>query len=356
MKKNLFYLMLFALVLISCKDANTIVLSGVVPLTGNSSDLGQSTAHAMELCAEKWNNGGGINGEKIVLDMNDSQADPKLGITLTQKVFAQHTPLLVYSLVSGVALNVQSITKKNNSILMACIGSAELFDNDTAYTLRNFVSPSTVGEGISSFIKGNHIEKQLTILYINNTFGDSYAQKVRECSEGKGIRIKQIIAYDESSNYRDVIVKANLSDNDIIYIAGVGQSIGVIIKQLREQGFKGIIVGDPNLPNNSAITVAGKSMENVYYLDIDRPNTPEYKGFEEEYINRFNLKPDNFAVIAHATCDYILDIAAKNNTVDTKEIMKIANNGYSYNSIIGAISVKNNEFVFPTKISNVDIK
>lgn len=353
MRKVILYSFILFLSLTSCKEANTIVLGGVIPLSGNSSDLGQSTSHAMELCAEKWNKLGGIIGNHVVLDLNDSQADPKLGITLTQKIFAKHNPLLVYSLVSGVALNVQSVTKKNGSILMACIGSAELFENDTLYTLRNFVSPTTVGEGISSFILDNYKDVKLSIMYINNTFGDSYAQKVKSCSENKGIFVKQMIPYDESNSYRDVIVKANLKEKDILYIAGVGQSIGVIIKQLRESGFKGVVLGDPNLPNNSALSVAGESMDNVFYLDINRPDTKEFKDFEEKYVNRFQSNPDNFAIIAHATCDYILDIAAKYKTVDTKEILKIANKGYSYNSIIGTISIINNEFVFPTRMSNV---
>ena len=354
MKRLFFFLIGLALLFVSCSENNAIVLGAVIPMTGNSSDLGQSTSNAMEICAETWNKKGGILDNNIALDINDSQADPKLGITLTQKIMSQRKPLFVYSLVSGVALNVQSITKKNKSILMACIGSAELFDHDTNYTLRNFVSPTTVGEGISSYIVENHQGKELTILYINNTFGDSYAQKVRSCSEDKGITIKQMIAYDEANNYRDIIVKANLGENDIVYIAGVGQSIGVIIKQLREQGYKGIILGDPNLPNNSAITVAGSNMDNVFYLDIDRPNTKEYKSFEEEYMKRFKTYPDNFAVIAYATCDYILNIASTNKKLDTNIIMNIANNGFSYNSIIGSLTVNNNEFVFPTKISSVN--
>jgi len=353
MKKILFSLLISLLVFSSCDNSNTVVLGGVIPLTGNSADLGQSTAHAMELCAEKWNKAGGVLGKQVSLDINDSQADPKLGITLTQKIVSQHPPLLVYSLISGVALNVQSVTKKNQSILMACIGSAELFENDTLYTLRNFVSPTTVGEGISSFIVENHKDKKLSIMYINNTFGHSYAQKVKICSEQKGIEIKQMIPYDESNSYRDIIVKANLSGNDLLYIAGVGQSIGVIIKQLRENGYQGVILGDPNLPNNSALTVAGESMKNVFYLDINRPNTKDFRDFEYIYKSRYNTSPDNFAIIAYATCDYILDLAAKNKTIKTKMIMDNANEGYSFNSIIGTISVKNNEFVFPTKMSIV---
>jgi len=355
MKKIIFFLSLAALFFVSCGENDVIVLGAVIPMTGNSSDLGQSTSNAMELCAENWNKKGGISGKDIVLDINDSQADPKLGITLTQKIMSQNNPLLVYSLISGVALNVQSITKNHQSILMACIGSAELFDNDSNYTLRNFVSPTTVGEGISSFIVEKYKDKNLTILYINNTFGDSYAQKVKSCSEKRNIKIKQMIAYDETNNYRDIIVKAELGENDIVYIAGVGQSIGVIIKQLREQGYKGVVLGDPNLPNNSAITVAGNNMKNVFYLDIDRPNTKVYKEFEEYYVKRYKAYPDNFAIIAYATCDYILNIASEHNIISSDEIMKIANEGYSYNSIIGNISVINNEFVFPTTMSGVKI-
>lgn len=352
MKKYLL-IVFISLLFISCDKKNETVLGAIIPLTDNNSDLGIATAHAMELCAEEWNEKGGIDGKKIVLDINDSHSDPKLGITLAQKIMSKSTPLMVYTLVSGVALNVQKITKNKQSIMMACVGSVELFDNDKEFTLRNFISPGDVGEGISNYLVENYKEKPLTILYINNTFGESYARTVKKCSLDKGIQVRQVIAYDDVTNYRDIIVKSNLTSEDILYIAGSGKSIGVLIKQLREQGYDGIILGDPNLPNNSALAVAGEVMDNVFFLDIDKPNTKEYNDFVKTYHSRYNSFPDNFAIIAYATCGYLLDLAYKNNTLSTKEIMKIANSGYIYHSIIGEISVVKNEFVFPTKITNV---
>lgn len=349
-------LLLVALFIGIRQNANKeeIVLGAIVPLTDNSSDLGIATSQAMELCADEWNKKGGIEGKKIVLDINDSHSDPKLGITLAQKIMSRRTPLMVYSLVSGVALNVQRITKEKQSILMACVGSVELFDNDKDFTLRNFISPGNVGDGISDYLVENFKEQPLTILYINNTFGESYARMVRKFSADKGIHIRQVIAYDEANNYRDVIVKSNLTSNDILYIAGVGKSIGVLIKQLREQGYNGVILGDPNLPNNSALAVAGDKMKNVFFLDIDKPDSEEYNNFVKTYTSKYHSVPDNFAIIAYATCGYLLDLAHENKTLSTQEIMKIANSGYVFKSIIGDISVVNNEFVFPTKITCVE--
>lgn len=352
MKKYLF-VFLISLLFISCNKKDEIVLGAIIPLTDNNSDLGIATAHAMELCAEEWNEKGGIDRKKIVLDINDSHSDPKLGITLAQKLMSKSTPLMVYSLVSGVALNVQKITKSKQSIMLACVGSVELFDNDKEFTLRNFISPGDVGEGISNYLIENFKDKPLTILYINNTFGESYARTVKKCSLDKGIQVRQVIAYDDLANYRDIIVKANLTSEDILYIAGSGKSIGVLIKQLREQGYEGVILGDPNLPNNSAMAVAGEVMDNVFFIDIDKPDTEEFNSFVSTYHSRYHSFPDNFAIIAYATCGYLLDLAYTNKTLSTKEIMKIANSGYIYHSIIGDISVVNNEFVFPTKISTV---
>lgn len=353
MKKIFIYLFVASVLLCGCKKENNIILGGVIPMTGGSADLGQSTQTAMTLCADKWNSLGGIDGKTISLDINDSQADPKLGITLSKKIFATHKPLFVYTLISGVTMNVQSITKQNETILLACVGSAELFNNDTDFTLRNFVSPTTVGEGISSYIATSFSDKSLTVFYINNTFGHSYAQKVNSCSIDKGINVRQVIPYDDGNNFRDVIAKAKLGENDIVYIAGVGQSIGIIIKQLRESGFEGTVLGDPNLQNNSAISYAGESMRNVFFLDVIRPNTEEFNTFRKAYVEKRGIEPDNFALMAYATSDYILDIVSKYHTIDGKEIMKIANEGHIYNSIIGDVTVTNNEFVFKTTISSI---
>ena len=84
-----------------------------------------------------------------------------------------------------------------------------------------------------------------------------------------------------------------------------------------------------------------------------RPETDEFSAFRKSYYEKRGLEPDNFALMAYATSDYILDIVNKYHTEDGKEIMKIANEGHIYNSIIGPVSVTNNEFNFQTTISSV---
>lgn len=337
----------------SCQQStNKITLGCVIPLTGNSSDLGSYSLHAIQLCVDEWNNKGGINNNLIEIDANDSQADPKLGISLTQKMMMNKKPLLVYSLISGVTLNVQNITKQNKSILMACVGSAELFKNDTLYTLRNFVSPSVVGEGIATYIQSKYSNYSLSIFYVNNTFGESYCRSVMQSAQERNLRIRQSIPYDDTRNYKDIIAKSSLSSNDIVYIAGVGQNIGLLIKQLRETGFSGIILGDPNLPNASAINVAGNHMNNVYYLDILKPQTSEYNLFISKFKQKYSTEPDNFAIIAYITTNFILNIANDLKSEDTMKIIEAAKN-YTYHSIIGDIFIKKNEFIFPTSITSV---
>ena len=94
-------------------------------------------------------------------------------------------------------------------------------------------------------------------------------------------------------------------------------------------------------------------MRNVFFLDVVRPETDEFNDFKKAYVEERCMEPDNFALMAHATSDYILDIVNKYHTEDGKEIMRIANDGHQFNSIIGAVSVTNNEFNFQTTISSV---
>ena len=53
--KRILICSLFACILLcGCKNEKNIVLGGVIPMTGGSADLGQSTADAMSLCTDKW--------------------------------------------------------------------------------------------------------------------------------------------------------------------------------------------------------------------------------------------------------------------------------------------------------------
>jgi len=336
------------------KDKGVIKIGAILPLTGNASDLGESTRKGIELCLENWNEKGGVLNRKLESVFLDSKGEPKEGRMLANKLLSENTPLLVYTVVSGVALNVKEELEEKGVLHLACIGSSNLLESSSKHTLRNYISPQTLGQEVINALIDNFERKELIVFYVNNELGLSYKNAVVEAAKDKSVSIQASIPYEEESiDYRNVILNSKIQNNDVLYITGIGASLGKIIKQIRESGFYGTIVCDANLLNNSAITIAGQSLQNVYVLNffLGEQRT-EYRMVAEQYENKFNSKIDVFALLAYQGVDSVLRF------VETKKIADFHNlaeqmEGFQVNGIMGEIRIQGKEIIYPLQLSEV---
>ena len=100
--KVLFFI--FAILLtVSCKDKDDEYRIGVIfPMSAGGQASGLSAFNALQMCANEWNEKGGVLGKKIVFDLQDSKGDPKEGHTIaTRMVSVGKKPNLVISAISG---------------------------------------------------------------------------------------------------------------------------------------------------------------------------------------------------------------------------------------------------------------
>src|ERR1044072_7136970 len=90
------------------KPAETLKIGVVVPLTGNAGVLGDYTLKGLQLAVDDQNAKGGLLGKKIELDVQDSKAEPKEGVSIIKNMLAANQkPFLVYSIMSGVTMAIK---------------------------------------------------------------------------------------------------------------------------------------------------------------------------------------------------------------------------------------------------------
>jgi len=335
-------------------DEKTIKIGAVIPLTGNAAVLGDYTLKGLQLAVQEQNDKGGLLGKKIELEVQDSKADPKEGVNIIKNMLAEdHKPFLVYSIMSGVTMAIKPETEKNNILLMSAVGTDKFLEN-SKYTIRDYVAATTIGQNISEYSKDSLKVSNLFIFYSNNEYGASVKDAVKKYCQQQNI-VTSSEPYDEkSTDYKSLIAARIDKKVSCIYVAGVGKGLGTMIKQIRESGYAGKMIGDQLITFPDVIKVAGSALKGMPYLDFAfDPGHPDAgtKNFIDAFYKRFKTNPQNFSVITYDGINLLFNTIEKSKFIDNTKLIESLNETKDYQGVFGPVSVtdRNVNFVFHFK-------
>jgi branched-chain amino acid transport system substrate-binding protein len=365
MKKNILLmsvvtLLITALLLGGCKTnqpagaGETVKVGVVVPLTGNAGVLGDYTLKGLQLAVDEQNAKGGLGGKKIELDVQDSKADPKEGVAIVKNMLAgERKPFLIYSIMSGVTLAIKPETEKNNILLMSAVGTDKFLENSN-YTIRNYVSATTIGQNLVPYLKDRLNVNNLVLFHSNNEYGISVRDAVKKFGEERGLKVTTEPYEETAPDYKSLIAAKVNKGTECVYVAGVGKGLGTMIRQIRESGYTGKIVGDQLITFPDVVNVAGDALKGIPYLDFAfdvNSSAPATKSFVDAFRNKFQTAPQNFSVITYDGMKLLFSTVEKSNTTDGARLVAALNGTKDYAGVFGPVSVsdRNVNFTFHFK-------
>lgn len=348
-----FLIIIFPFFTYSCKISKEkkFNIDVVFPLTGNGAAASEASINAINLCVEKWNNLGGINKCLININYRDSKGQTKEAINIARKIVTLKKTNIVVSAMSSVSLGLLPILDNNDIVHLAFSGANSLLESNPQYVIRGSISPKQIGNAVISSILHDLKKQDFTIFYCNNEFGVGYLDATKEAANKNNVRIKQEIAYDtEEQTYRDIIFKSNLSNNDIIFVVGLQESLGRLIKQIRESGFKGIILCESNITSASTLAILNKDiLQNTFYISL--PKTDKYLLVEQSYFEKYHTKASEMALDAYNNLDLVLTVFQKSNSTNPSEVFKSIKE-IKYEGLFGSTSIINQEIQYNLKMKN----
>ena len=341
---------LFSLVGCGSKKEDTYRIGVIFPMSEGGQSSGLSAFNALQMCADEWNEKGGILGKKIEFDLQDSKADPKEGMTIAKRmVSVGKKPSLIISAISGVTLNVQSVTEKKDIILMGIIGADGFLTESSAFSLRNFITSQVTSNAVLDIVNKEFSQKRFNVAYCNTELGRNFSEVIQETAKANGVVINDVFSFEENeTNYQNEILKHGFNDDDVVYVIGVDRPLGLFIRQLRQSGFNGTIIGDINIINSSCVDVVGDYMTNVYYITVKAGENDEMAKYKALYGHDMDV----LAIYCYNGLDLFLSFINEHKNMDNRFIMSNIN-GYRFDSKIGLISVKDNELNYEHELIEI---
>jgi len=251
-------------------SGDTLKIGAVYPLTGDVAAIGQNIKRGIDFAVEEINAAGGVNGMQIEIVWGDTQGDPKVGMSVAEKLItSDDVTVLLGCYQSAVTEVVSQVAEKYQVPMLTAISTAnQLTTHDYQYFFRlaptNSIFLRSMIEYLVELDKTADIEiKTISIIADNTLLGQETAQWARYWGEQYGLEVLTEVLYTQGAADLTSEVLTLKSANADALVCDNYISDGILLtKTMAEQDYKPqVMVGkatayiDPTfIPNTGAIS------------------------------------------------------------------------------------------------------
>ncbi|AMO96304.1 receptor ligand binding region family protein [Collimonas fungivorans] len=297
-------LMMLAAGLASAAHAADVKLGLAAALTGPAAKYGVAIKNGFSLAADEVNAAGGVNGNKLLLVIEDEQGKKEEAINVFKKLIFKDKALLVFGpTLSNSAFAADPIA---NAAKVVAFGTSNTADGITAmgpFTFRNSVMEADVLPVTTRAAVKHFGIKKVAIIYGND---DAFTKSGYDVFKGTLADQKIPVTTTEAYAKGDVDFKAQLtkikaSNPDAIVCSCLTEEAANIILQTRALGMKQPFIGGNGLNSPKLFDIAkGAGDDTIMGSPWSSENlTPANKAFIAAYKAKFGSDPDQFAAQAY---------------------------------------------------------
>ncbi|MCB2199032.1 penicillin-binding protein activator [bacterium] len=337
-----------ALVLILRKPGagdQDITVGALLPLTGQGAAYGEAAKSGMDLALQQVNSSGGIDGKTLRIIYEDTQGDPKVGVSAFQKlVTVNHVPAVLGDLLSSVTLSVAPIANRREVVLLSPASSSPKLTEAGAYVFRN--CPSDVYEGtvMADYASKTLGLKRVAILRINNEYGVGIGSVFKkEFVENGGTIVAEESYAEDATDFRTQIAKVAAQNPQAIYLLGYKQ-MGYILRQASELGLKTQFLSTVTFEDPEILKLAGDAADGVIYSasKFSPDNADEtVQRFVDAYEAAYQSEPNIFAGLSYDAAQ-ILVIAMRDGGTSGPQIREALHRVKDYPGVAGETAIDEN--------------
>ncbi len=144
---------------------NELYVGGIGALTGDYANYGLSVKYGAEVAVEEINAAGGINGMKIVFDMQDSQADPESAKSAYGKLMDWGMDISIGTVMSGEMASVAAESANDDMFMISPSASNDTCLDASSNAFRICFYDSYQGIAAADYVKENLAGKKVAVFY-----------------------------------------------------------------------------------------------------------------------------------------------------------------------------------------------
>ena len=296
----------------SATNASTTSTSGAIPIgialaqTSNVALLGQEGFVGARMAEKYYNDRGGINGTPIRLVMQDTGGDEAGAINAFQTLINKDKVVgIVGPTLSQQAFSADPIANRAKVPVMGASNTAKGIPEIGEYVSRVSAPVSIVApNSVKAALKQNPQIKKVAVFYAqNDALNKSETEIFQQTVKEQGLELVTVQKFQTTdTDFQSPATNALNLKPDLVIISGLAADGGNLVRQLRELGYKGIIVGGNGLNTPNIFSICKAFCDGVL---VAQAYSPEYPGpinvaFHKAYVDQYKKEPAQFSAQSFA--------------------------------------------------------
>jgi branched-chain amino acid transport system substrate-binding protein len=320
--KHLLTAFMTCILVVACGQANAPVsttttapiaaTSGKTPIpigigvaqTSNVALLGQEQVIGAKIAEQFFNEKGGVNGTPIKLIFQDTSGDEQGAINAFNTLINQDKVVgIVGPTLSQHAFSADPIADRAKVPVLAPSNTAKGIPQIGDYIARVSAPVAVVApNAVKAALKINPSIKKVAVFYAqNDAFSKSETGTFQETVKAQSLDLVTVQKFQTTdTDFQAQATNAISLKPDLIIISGLAADGGNLVKQLRELGYKGLIIGGNGLNTSNLLPVCKALCDGILIAQAYSPEHPSAinTAFRSAYTAQNKKEPPQFSAQA----------------------------------------------------------
>lgn len=308
--------------------ADTLKIGVIAALTGGGAPWGAAAAQGPKILASEINAKGGldVNGKKYKVEViaYDDQYKAADAVAAYNRLVRQDGVKYVFIMASAGALALKQNVEADKVIALTSSYSAKAVDANSKYMFRMFSVAADYLPSLVEWIKNNYKERRIVLINPNDETGWDQARLSDRLFRENGFQVLGQDLYERTQkDFQPLLTKIIGLKPEVIDLGSTPPATaGLIVRQARELGYKGLFIKTGGAGPNEIVAAAGKEAAEgmISILYADRASEG-YKRIASEYKKSVGQDPNEILVSFYDGASVLLQAIQKAGDVnDTSKV------------------------------------
>ncbi len=333
--------------------ATSIPIGIAVAQTSNVALLGQEQVTGAKIAEQYFNQKGGVNGTPIKLVFQDTAGDEQGTINAFNTLITQDKVVgIVGPTLSQQAFSADPIADRAKVPVLGPSNTAKGIPQIGEYISRVSAPVAVVApNSVKAALKINPQIKKVAVFFAqNDAFSKSETGTFQDTVKEQKLDLVTVQKFQTTdTDFQTQATSAMNLKPDLVIISGLAADGGNLIKQLRQLGYKGLIIGGNGLNTSNLFPVCQAQCNDVLIAQAYSPELSSEinKSFRDAYVKQNKKEPPQFSAQAFTGVQVFvealkaLDSKTKLNTLSLEQLRTQLNQQIlagKYDTPVGEIS------------------
>ncbi|MDD2851194.1 MAG: ABC transporter substrate-binding protein [Desulfuromonadaceae bacterium] len=300
-----------------------------VAQTSNVALFGQEQIIGAKIAETYFNIKKGVNGTPIKLVTQDTGGDEAGAINAVQNLISKEKVVgIVGPTLSQQAFGADPIANRLQVPVIGPSNTAKGVPQIGEYIGRVSAPVAKVAPyAVKQALKQNQKIKRVAILYAqNDAFSSSETVTFQETVKNmklETVTVQKFMTTDtDFTTQATAVLNANV---DLVIVSGLAADGGNLVKQLRQLGYKGIVIGGNGFNTANVFSVCGSNCDGILVAQAYSPeaDNPTNKAFVAAYRAAYKKDPPQFSAQAFTAVQVFVEGLRKVEAATKKKITQL---------------------------------